>query len=405
MNQRLQQLHQYPFAKLRELLSGSLPPANLAAISLAVGEPQHAPPAQAVQALTGSLNRLNAYPATPGDAPFRQAIAKWIEQRYDIASLIDPETMVLPVQGTREALFAVAQVVVNTSCSQHSSKKPLVFMPSPFYQIYEGAAIMAGAEPYYMPCNKANGFVPDLDAVDDALWQRCQFIYLCSPSNPTGALLSANFYKRLLALADQHNFVVVSDECYSEIYFDESAPCTGLLDVCKQLGRSDFNRCLVFNSLSKRSNLAGLRSGFVAGDAELIKAFLLYRTYHGSAMPFHHQRASEAAWADEQHVIDNRALYREKMATVVPMLQSCLALEIPAGGFCVWAKTPINDEQFTRELFASQHVTVLPGGYLARTINGENPGENYIRIALVQSLAQCVEAAERISNYVAGLRC
>ena len=395
MNRRLDQLHSYPFAKLKTLLSDVSPAAGKPAIALTVGEPQHAPPTQVGQALIEGLDELNKYPATQGQGGLRKAIAEWLGRRYALPrNSVDENTQLLPVQGTREALFAIAQTVV--CAGGGSGEKPLVILPSPFYQIYEGAAIMAGAEPLYLPCLEAEGFVPQLERITAAQWRRCQLVYVCSPSNPTGAVLSSEFYQRLLTLADQYDFVVASDECYSEIYSDESQPPVGLLQVCQQLGREDFSRCLVFNSLSKRSNLAGLRSGFVAGDAELIAAFLRYRTYHGSAMPLHHQRASIAAWGDELHVQENRRLYREKMAAVLPLLSARLPLAAPQAGFCLWLPTPIDDEQFTRQLYCDQNLQVLPGRYLARSVAEGNPGVQRVRIALVEPLAVCLEAVERI---------
>ena len=403
MNQHLKQLHEYPFTKLATLLADVEVQSTDAAIAMTIGEPQHAPPKPVLDALTAELSGLNKYPSTQGGLALRESIAAWLERRYQLPTgLVSPETMVLPVVGSREALFAIAQTVVDSS---KANEQPLVIIPSPFYQIYEGAAIMAGAEPLYLPCDKGNDYVPDLDAVTEAQWQRCQLIYICNPSNPTGAVPTREFYQRLLALADRYDFIIASDECYSEIYFDELSPPPGLLEVCYATGREDFSRCLVFNSLSKRSNLAGMRSGFVAGCQSAIKAFMLYRTYHGSAMPNHHQAASIVAWNDEAHVQDNRALYREKMQAVVPILQKVMSVEIPAAGFCLWAKLSIDDERFTQALFSDEHVKVLPGQYLARSVNGYNPGAGYIRLALVHPLDVCVEAAERIVACVLALKC
>lgn len=400
MNRKLDKLYQYPFTRLKALLADTPCNTGQSEISLAIGEPQHAPPEAAVAALIAGLNNLNKYPATQGSEALRESISRWLCQRYQLPSnAIDPQSMVLPVQGTREALFAIAQVLVDKPTAP-STEPPLVIIPSPFYQIYEGAAIMAGAEPLYLPCTDATDYLPDLDAVSDQQWCRCQMIYICNPSNPTGALPSQDFYRRLLVLSERFDFIILSDECYSEIYFDEGSPPAGLLQAAYALGNHVFARCLVFNSLSKRSNLAGLRSGFVAGAKDLIKAFLLYRTYHGSAMPAHHQAASVAAWDDEAHVIKNRILYREKFSTIVPLLQTSLQVGIPPAGFCLWAKTPIDDERLTQLLFQQQHVRVLPGQYLARTVDGYNPGQDYLRIALVQPLAVCVDAAERISHCI-----
>ena len=401
MNRYLKQLHQYPFTKLAALLADVNVKTEQPSIAMTIGEPQHAPPKAVVDALVAELARLNKYPSTQGGLALRESIATWLGQRYHFPKgVLDPESMVLPVVGTREALFAIAQTVVDTSVSE---EPPLVIMPSPFYQIYEGAAIMAGAEPLYLPCDKDNNYVPDLDAVSPSQWQRCQLVYICNPSNPTGAVPTREFYQRLLVLSDKYDFVIASDECYSEIYFDELSPPPGLLEVCYAEGREDFSRCLVFNSLSKRSNLAGMRSGFVAGCQATIKAFLLYRTYHGSAMPNHHQSASIVAWNDESHVQENRILYREKMRAVVPILQQVLEVEIPAAGFCLWVKLPMDDELFAQTLFSEQHVKVLPGQYLARSVNNYNPGAGYIRLALVQSLEVCIEASERIVSCVLAL--
>ena len=412
MNSDLSRLYDYPFTRLRALLANArVRDEAQAAISLAIGEPQHPPPDFVTAALVSNLQTLRSYPTTQGSSELRGTIADWLAQRYDIArDLIDHETMVLPVQGTREALFAAAQCIVNRT-NKHSTAPtndmsdsallpPLVMMPAPFYQIYEGAALMAGAQPHYMPCAEAMGFVPQLDTVSDEQWQRCQLFYVCNPSNPTGLALGSEYYRRLIELADQFDFVIASDECYSEIYANEQEPCVGLLQVCSELGRHDFARCLVFNSLSKRSNLAGLRSGFVAGDAALMQAFLLYRTYHGSAMPAHHQAASIAAWSDEQHVRVNRQLYQQKITAVLEILQPVMPIVRPAGGFCLWAGTPCDDEVFVTGLYCEQQVTVLPGSYLAREVQGANPGAGYVRIALVQPLELCVEAAQRIRGFV-----
>ncbi|MGB5325810.1 MAG: succinyldiaminopimelate transaminase [Pseudomonadales bacterium] len=394
MNPRLQQLHDYPFTRLGALLAGVAPPAAGNVLSLSVGEPQHPPPVFVAEALTAALGNLPRYPSTQGGDALRETIAHWLVNRYGLAATgVDPASQLLPVQGTREALFAAAQFIVAPSAGA------LVAMPAPFYQIYEGAALMAGATPLYLPCTRDNGFVPELDAVPTAHWQRCQLVYVCNPANPTGAVLDAAFYTKLLALADRYDFVVASDECYSEIYLDEAAPVPGLLQVCNALGRDDFARCLVFNSLSKRSNLAGLRSGFVAGDAALIAAFLRYRTYHGSAMPLHHQAASIAAWGDESHVVANRARYREKIQASSAVLQGVLRFEIPAGGFCLWADCGVDDEAFARRLYAQQGVKVLPGSYLAREIDGVNPASGYLRLALVQPLEQCLAAVRRIAAF------
>ncbi|WP_341781944.1 succinyldiaminopimelate transaminase [Ectopseudomonas mendocina] len=395
MNPALDQLQPYPFEKLRALLGSVQPPADKRAIALSIGEPKHRSPEFVGQALTANLDKLAVYPTTLGLPELRQSIAGWCERRFGVpAGWLDAARHVLPVNGTREALFAFTQTVVNRDA------RGLVISPNPFYQIYEGAAFLAGAEPHYLPCLEAHGFNPDFDAVPAQVWQRCQILFLCSPGNPTGALIPVETLKKLIALADEHDFVIAADECYSELYVDEDAPPPGLLTACAELGRSDFKRCVVFHSLSKRSNLPGLRSGFVAGDAEILKAFLLYRTYHGCAMPVQTQLASVAAWNDEAHVRANRDLYREKFDAVLDILAPVMDVQRPDGGFYLWARTPGDDTLFTRELFASEHVTVVPGSYLSREVNGVNPGAGRVRMALVAPLAECIEAAERIARFL-----
>ncbi|HEX5843581.1 MAG TPA: succinyldiaminopimelate transaminase [Pseudomonas sp.] len=402
MNNALQQLQPYPFEKLRALLGGVQPPAHKPAIALSIGEPKHRSPAFVAEALSANLEQLAVYPTTLGIPALREAIANWCSRRFNLqAGALDPARHVLPVNGTREALFAFTQAVVQRSAP--GQEPGLVVSPNPFYQIYEGAALLAGAQPHYLPCLEEHGFNPDFDAVSDAVWQRCQILFLCSPGNPTGALIPLETLKKLIALADKFDFVIAADECYSELYFDEANPPAGLLTACAELGRSDFARCVVFHSLSKRSNLPGLRSGFVAGDADIMKSFLLYRTYHGCAMPVQTQLASVAAWNDEAHVKANRDLYREKFDAVLRVLDGVLDVQRPDGGFYLWAKTPIDDETFTRELFAREHVTVVPGSYLSRSVNGENPGAGRVRMALVAPLAECVAAAERIRDFVKSL--
>ena len=398
MNHALTQLQPYPFEKLRALLGSVQPPADKRAIALSIGEPKHRSPDFVGQALTANLDKLAVYPTTLGLPELRQSIANWCERRFGVPTgWLDAARHVLPVNGTREALFAFTQAVVDRNA------KGLVVSPNPFYQIYEGAAFLAGAEPHYLPCLEAHGFNPDFDAVPTEIWQRCQILFLCSPGNPTGALIPVETLKKLIVLADVHDFVIAADECYSELYFDEDAPPPGLLSACAELGRSDFKRCVVFHSLSKRSNLPGLRSGFVAGDADILKHFLLYRTYHGCAMPVQTQLASVAAWNDEAHVRANRDLYREKFDAVLAILDGVLDVQRPDGGFYLWAKTPIDDETFTRELFAREHVTVVPGSYLSRAVDGHNPGAGRVRMALVAPLAECVAAAERIRDFVKSL--
>lgn len=395
MNHALAQLQPYPFEKLRALLGGVQPAADRSPIALSIGEPKHRSPDFVGQALTANLDKLAVYPTTLGLPELRQSITAWCERRFGVPTgWLDAARHVLPVNGTREALFAFTQTVVERNA------RGLVVSPNPFYQIYEGAAFLAGAEPHYLPCLEAHGFNPDFDAVPTEVWQRCQILFLCSPGNPTGALIPVTTLKKLIALADEHDFVIAADECYSELYFDEDAPPPGLLSACAELGRSDFKRCVVFHSLSKRSNLPGLRSGFVAGDAEILKQFLLYRTYHGCAMPVQTQLASVAAWNDEAHVRANRDLYREKFDAVLKILAPVMDVQRPDGGFYLWARTPGDDTLFTRDLFAAEHVTVVPGSYLSREVNGVNPGAGRVRMALVAPLGECIEAAERIRRFI-----
>ena len=398
MNDALNQLQPYPFEKLRALLGAVQAPADKSPIALSIGEPKHRSPEFVAEALRTNLDQLAVYPTTLGIPALREAIANWCNRRFGLpAGVLEPARHVLPVNGTREALFAFTQAVVKRDVDG------LVVSPNPFYQIYEGAAFLAGAQPHYLPCLEEHGFNPDFDAVSDEVWQRCQILFLCSPGNPTGALIPLPTLKKLIALADKFDFVIAADECYSELYFDESTPPAGLLTACAELGRHDFKRCVVFHSLSKRSNLPGLRSGFVAGDADILKSFLLYRTYHGCAMPVQTQLASVAAWNDEAHVKANRDLYREKFDAVLAILEGVLDVQRPDGGFYLWAKTPIDDETFTRELFAREHVTVVPGSYLSRAVDGHNPGAGRVRMALVAPLAECVAAAERIRDFVKSL--
>lgn len=395
MNHALSHLQPYPFEKLRALLAGAQPPVGKAPIALSIGEPKHASPAFVTQALADNLDQLSVYPTTAGLPALREAIAQWCGQRFGVTEgWLDAARHVLPVNGTREALFAFVQAVAERD------RDGLIISPNPFYQIYEGAAILAGVQPYYLPCLQTHGFNPDFAAVPAEVWSRCQVLFLCSPGNPTGALIPLDTLKALIALADEHDFIIAADECYSELYFDEDAPPPGLLSACAALGRTDFKRCVVFHSLSKRSNLPGLRSGFVAGDADILKAFLLYRTYHGCAMPIPTQLASIAAWQDETHVRANRDLYREKFAAVLDILGPVLDVQRPDGGFYLWAGVPMSDETFCRELFSEQHVTVVPGSYLSREVNGVNPGANRIRLALVAPLPECIEAAQRIRAFI-----
>lgn len=395
MNSELKLLQPYPFEKLAALKSGIEPPTGLKHIALSIGEPKHASPKFVIKALQNNLDKLGIYPKTKGMPELREAIAQWLIRRFKLpANTINAEDHILPVNGTREALFSFVQSAIDRS------KDPLVICPNPFYQIYEGAAYLAGAEPYFIPCLSDNNYLPDFDQVTEQQWQRCQLLFLCSPGNPTGAVIGLDILKKLITLAKHYDFIIASDECYSELYFDEKTPPAGLLQACAEMGQSDFKNCIVFHSLSKRSNLPGLRSGFVAGDAELIKNFLLYRTYHGSAMPEHVQLASIAAWQDEQHVKDNRALYHQKFSAVLDILKDDLELSWPDASFYLWAKTPINDTEFAQRLYAQQNLTVLPGQFLSRSVNGINPGEQHIRIALVATFDECIEAAKRIKQFI-----
>lgn len=397
MNSELAKLHPYPFEKLAQLKAGCQPPSNLPHIALSIGEPKHPTPGFITEAVIEHLHGLSNYPTTAGTIELRQAIAVWLDKRFELDSHIDAAQHILPVNGTREALFAFAQAVVDRDT------KPLIVMPNPFYQIYEGAAILAGAEPYFLNCTADNGFIPDFDSVSADVWQRCQLIYLCSPGNPTGAVIDQATLSKLIELAHQHDFIIASDECYSEIYLDEEQPPVGLLQAAMQAGYSDFSRCVVFHSLSKRSNAPGLRSGFVAGDAAVIKDFLRYRTYHGCAMPPATQSASIRAWQDEDHVRYNRQYYREKFAAVLDILSPVMNVEQPQASFYLWAQTPISDTEFARLLFEQQNVTVLPGTFLTRETAEGDPGRNRIRMALVASLEECIEAAYRIRNLIENL--
>jgi N-succinyldiaminopimelate aminotransferase len=399
MNKDLSLLQRYPFEKLAELKQGLQPPAQLDHIALSIGEPRHPAPHFVIENLIAHLHQLSIYPSTQGQQALRAAIATWLATRFAIApDRLDPGRNVLPVSGTREALFAIAQCVID-----RSAENPLLFMPNPFYQIYEGAALLAGAAPRYLDCLPQNDFLPDLDAIPASEWADCQLIYICNPGNPTGAVMSRAYLQKLIELAHRYDFVIASDECYSEIYFDEDDPPTGLLGAAAQMGNDSFSHCLAFHSLSKRSSLPGLRSGFVAGDAELLEKFLLYRTYHGCALAPATQTASVAAWSDEAHVFENRRLYREKFEQVLQLLSGTLAPQKPQAGFYLWAQTPIPDTEFARRLYAEQNVTVLPGRYLARDSAAGNPGQNRVRMALVAPLDECLDAAHRINSLLAVL--
>lgn len=397
MNPHLDRLQPYPFQKLAALLRGVEPPAGLPAINLSIGEPKHPTPEFIKHALADNLDGLSAYPATQGGPGLRNSIAAWLKTRYRLPE-ISADTQVLPVNGSREALFAFAQAVVDAS-----RPGPVVVCPNPFYQIYEGAAWLAGATPQFLNMLPEQDFAPDFGQLPEAVWRRAQLVYVCSPGNPTGAVMTLEQWRELFELSDRHGFVIAADECYSEIYFDETHPPLGALEAAHALGRGDFRRLVVFSSLSKRSNVPGLRSGFVAGDAAILERFLLYRTYHGCAMGPAVQAASERAWRDEAHVAENRRLYRQKFAQAVELLLPALPVQRPAAGFYLWARTPIPDTDFARELVRRYNVTVLPGSYLAREVRGINPGRDFARIALVASPEACAAAAQRMAEFAAAL--
>jgi N-succinyldiaminopimelate aminotransferase len=399
VNPFLAKLQPYPFEKLRQLFAEITPNPAYTPISLGMGEPKHPTPPFIQQAIVDNLKGLAAYPTTIGCDELRTTIATWLMQRFKLPA-VNPATQVLPVNGSREALFAIAQTVI--SPAPEGAPRALVMCPNPFYQIYEGAAYLAGAEPYFINSDPARNFSPDYGSVPADIWQRVQLLYVCSPGNPTGAVLTLNDWCELFALSDKYGFVIAADECYSEIYFKAEAPL-GAMEAAQQLGRTDFARLIVFSSLSKRSNVPGMRSGFVAGDAAIIKNFLLYRTYHGSAMSPPIQAASVLAWKDEQHVIENRAKYIQKFQQVTPLLQQVLEVQLPDAGFYLWAKVDrlggISDIEFAKRLYGEYNVTVLPGSYLARDAHGLNPGQNRIRMALVAEVGECMEAARRIVEF------
>lgn len=399
MNPRLDRLQSYPFQKLTDLLKGAQPKAGLTPIPLYIGEPKHATPEFIKRALAENVSGLASYPATSGTEALREAIAGWLKRRYDLKN-IDPATQVLPVNGSREALYAIAQAVIDTTRTIH----PIVVCPNPFYQIYEGAAILAHAAPTYLNNVPQRNYAFDWDSLPKMLWERVQLVYVCSPANPTGHVMLLAEWKRLFELADEYDFVIASDECYSEIYFNEDDPPLGSLQAAQQLGRDGYPRLIAFSSLSKRSNVPGMRSGFVAGDAEILRKFLLYRTYQGCAMSPPIQVASIAAWQDEAHVLENRRLYREKFDTALEILKPALDVSKPDAAFYLWARTPMPDPEFTRRLYEAQAVTVLPGSFLAREAHGVNPGTNRIRIALVSSTEECAESARRIRSFMETLK-
>lgn len=395
MNPLLDTLQPYPFEKLARLKHGLQPPAGLKHIALSIGEPKHPTPGFIGRTLAEHLGSLTQYPATKGIPELRQGIAGWLSRRFRLPpEAIDPEQHILPCNGTREALFAFAQAVVDPG------QRALVLMPNPFYQIYEGAALLAGAQPYFLNTTRDTHFLPDFDNVPEEIWARCQLLYLCSPGNPTGAVLPVETHQKLIERAERFDFIIAADECYSELYHDESAPPPGLLESAWAMGNTAFERCVVFHSLSKRSNAPGLRSGFIAGDAAILSRFLLYRTYHGAALSIPVQQASLAAWRDEAHVEANRELYRQKFAAVTAILAEVLDITVPPASFYLWPRIHGDDGDFARDLFAAKNVTVLPGSYLSRAQFGVNPGRGHIRMALVAPVDECVEAAHRIRDFI-----
>nr|WP_233865723.1 succinyldiaminopimelate transaminase [Paraburkholderia adhaesiva] len=405
VNPLLDTLQTYPFEKLRALFKDVTPKAGLRPISLGIGEPKHPTPALIRDAVIASLDGLSVYPATAGTPALRESVASWVKARYALPG-IDANTEVLPVSGSREALFALAQAVVDPAEGvKDPARRAIVLCPNPFYQIYEGAALLAGAEPYFVNSDPARNYACDYSQVPEDVWARTQLLYVCSPGNPTGAVLTLDDWRELFALSDRYGFVIASDECYSEIYFDEASPPLGGLEAAHRLGRG-FERLVMLSSLSKRSNVPGMRSGFVAGDAAILKRFLLYRTYHGSAMSPVWQAASIAAWGDEQHVRENRAKYVQKFSTVTPMLAEVLDVRLPDAAFYLWAnvsRTGLSDTAFAQRLYADYNVTVLPGSYLARTAHGANPGQNFVRMALVADVEECIEGAQRIVDFCRSL--
>jgi len=395
MNPNLERLQPYPFERLNALKAGLTPPANKEHIALSIGEPKHPTPAFISEAIISHMHGLAQYPLTRGSDELRESMTSWLSRRFHIPTdVLDAGRHVLPVNGTREALFAFAQCVIEPN------NNALVLMPNPFYQIYEGAALLAGATPLFLNSTKESNYLADFSRVTEAQWQHCQLLYICSPGNPTGAVMDKQALTDLFVLADKYDFIIAADECYSEIYFDEKKPPIGMLQACIEAGRNDFKRCVVFHSLSKRSNAPGLRSGFVAGDADVIAQFLKYRTYHGCAMSIPIQAASITAWNDEEHVEHNRKLYREKFAAVIEVLKPVIHIEQPDAGFYLWLKTPVSDTDFARVLFATQNVTVLPGSYLSRDTDNGNPGSDYVRMALVAPMDECIEAAMRIKEFI-----
>jgi N-succinyldiaminopimelate aminotransferase len=396
MNEALSHLQPYPFEKLAAISKDIEAPKTKQPIDLSIGEPKHSTPEFIIEEVSAHLTDLAKYPSTRGTDALREVFIDWLIRRYSLPrSSLSSDKNVLPVNGTREALFAIAQCVIN-----RRRGSPLVLIPNPFYQIYEGATLLAGAEPWFVNCLPEFNFLPDFEVIPKTVWARCQLVYLCSPGNPTGSVLNLALFTQLMELADRYEFIIAADECYSEIYLHEDQPPLGLLQAAAQLGRTDYHRCVVFHSLSKRSSVPGLRSGFVAGDAGVIEQFLLYRTYHGCAMPRYVQAASCAAWRDELHVIENRQRYRDKLNAVLEILAPLFSFRRPEAGFYLWPELPVDDIEFTRGLLAHENITVLPGSFLARIAGGQNPGRYRARIALVPPLDECIEAARRIRDYM-----
>ncbi len=395
MNPMLKKLHRYPFERLAQLNAGIQPPADKSHIAMSIGEPQHQPPGFIIDALIKGLPTIGSYPVALGLPELRSAAAGWLARRFALGDgQVDPETMVLPLNGTREGLFAFVQTVVD------GRGDSLVLMPNPFYQIYEGAALLAGATPVYLNTLEENGFLPDLDAIGEKTWRQTAILFLCSPGNPTGAIMDLEYLRNALELAEKYDFVVAGDECYADLYFDEDKPPASLLQACLANGHDRFQRCVVFHSLSKRSSVPGMRSGFIAGDPQLIEPFLLYRTYHGCAVPLFTQLASVPAWQDDVHATENRRLYQEKLNAVWPILEPVMDLPRPQAAFYLWPRTDQDEETFTREAYRQQNLTLLPGSYLARDTADGNPGKHRVRISLVAPLADCVDAAERLHDLV-----
>lgn len=398
MNPDLALLQSYPFEKLAKLKQGITPPGDLEHIALSVGEPKHPTPPMITDALLKHLHTLGQYPTTRGLDLLRQSIANWLSQRFDIKlDALNINTNILPVSGTREALFSFAQCVIQRS------SKALVAMPNPFYQIYEGAALLAGATPYFINCDADHLYLPDYNSVDEDSWKKCQLLYICNPGNPSGATHSEEQLKQLIELAHRYDFIIAADECYSEIYTENQSTPLGLLEISEKISNPDFSRCVVFHSLSKRSNAPGLRSGFVAGDASILNNYFKYRTYHGCTMSTPTQHASIAAWGDEQHVIQNRLQYTQKFNDVLSVLGDSLDVKAPDAGFYLWAKTPLSDIEFAKKLYAEKNITVLPGQYLARDTANGNPGLNHVRMALVAPVDECLDAAHRIKQFINSL--